>query len=110
LKNIQDENNFIVNGWKVAQKLLKWVCNSQTWNVFLNEKCSGDSPSIDCSLHDEDNSECQNEDNHDNSNVNKEKNDNKENDDDDGRNDDDNDKGGEDDEGDYNDDSDDGDY
>jgi hypothetical protein len=109
LKIIQDENNFIVNGWKVAWKLPNWVCHSQAGNVFLNEKSSGNSPSTDSSLHDEDNDECQNEDNNDNSNDNKEKNDDKGNNDDGDRNDDDYDEGGEDDESDHDDDSDDGD-
>ncbi len=77
--------------------------------MFLNEKCSGVSPSIDSSLHDEDSVECQNEDNNDNNDDNKDKDYNEENDDGDDRNDDDDDKDGEDDEGDCNDDSDDGD-
>jgi hypothetical protein len=109
LKIIQDENYFIVDGWKVAQKLPKRVRDSQVWNVFMNEKCSGNSPSIDYSLHDDDNDECQNEDNNDDSDDNKEKNDDKEKDDDADRNDDDYDKGGEDDDGDHDNGSDDGD-
>ncbi len=96
MKIIQDENKFIVNGWKITRKLPKWVHDSEAWNVLLNGKSSGKSPPIDYSLHDEDNDECQNEDNNDNSNYNKEKNKDKDNDDDDDRNDDDYYKGGED--------------
>jgi hypothetical protein len=75
----------------------------------LNKKCSGDSPSIDYSSHDEDNGECHNEDNIDDNNDNNEKINDKENDDGDDGNDDDYDKDGEDGKGDHNDDSNDGD-
>jgi hypothetical protein len=37
---IQDVNNFIVNGWKVARHILKWIHNYKTWNDFINENCS----------------------------------------------------------------------
>ncbi len=47
LKIIQDQNNFIVNGWKVAQKLPMWAHDSWALNVLLNEKSSGNSLSID---------------------------------------------------------------
>ncbi len=41
-KIIQDVNNFIVNGWKVAQHIAKWIHSDNAWNDFINENCSGE--------------------------------------------------------------------
>ena len=38
---VQDVNNFIVNGWKVAHKISKWIHSYNSWNDFINENCSG---------------------------------------------------------------------
>jgi hypothetical protein len=40
-KIIQDVNSFIVNGWKVARHILKWIHSYNAWNDFMNAKCSG---------------------------------------------------------------------
>jgi hypothetical protein len=40
-KNIQDMNSFIVNGWKVARHIPKWIHSYNAWNDFMNAKCSG---------------------------------------------------------------------
>jgi hypothetical protein len=36
LNIIHDENNSIVNSWKVTQKLCHWVCDSQAMKEFQN--------------------------------------------------------------------------
>ncbi len=41
-KIIQDVNNFIVNGWKVARHIPKWINSYKSWNDFINEHCSGE--------------------------------------------------------------------
>ncbi len=33
-KIIQDVNNFIVNGWKVARQIPKWILCYDAWNDF----------------------------------------------------------------------------
>ncbi len=40
-KIIQDVNSFIVNGWKVARQIPKWILHYDAWNDFTYEKCSG---------------------------------------------------------------------
>ena len=37
---IQDVNNFIVNGWKVARQIPKWIHGYDAWINFLDEQCS----------------------------------------------------------------------
>jgi hypothetical protein len=37
---IQDVNNFIVNGWKVARRIPKWIHGYDAWINFMDEKCS----------------------------------------------------------------------
>ncbi len=39
-KIIQDENNFVVNGWKVARHIPKRIHCYKSWNDFINENCS----------------------------------------------------------------------
>jgi hypothetical protein len=41
-KIIKDVNNFIVNGWKVARHIPKWIHSYKSWNDFINENCSGE--------------------------------------------------------------------
>ncbi len=41
-KIIQDVNDFIVNGWKVARHIPKWIHSHKSWNDFTNENCSGE--------------------------------------------------------------------
>jgi hypothetical protein len=41
-KIIQDVNNFIVNGWKVARHIPKWIHSYKSWNDFINGNCSGE--------------------------------------------------------------------
>ncbi len=40
-KIIQVMNSFIINGWKVARQIPKWILHYNAWNDFINEKCSG---------------------------------------------------------------------
>ncbi len=40
-KIIQDVNNFMVNGWKVARHIPKWIHSYDAWNDFMKAKCSG---------------------------------------------------------------------
>ncbi len=40
-KVIQDVNSFIVNGWKIAWQIPKWILRYDAWNDFMNGKCSG---------------------------------------------------------------------
>jgi hypothetical protein len=57
-KILQDVNSFIVNGWKVARQIPKWILRYDAWNNFMNEKCSGnksDSYSEGDNEYDEDN-------------------------------------------------------
>jgi len=35
---IQDQNNFIVNGWKVSRILPEWINGYDKWNAFMDEK------------------------------------------------------------------------
>jgi hypothetical protein len=35
---IQDQNNFIVNGWKVSRTLPEWMNGYDKWNAFIDEK------------------------------------------------------------------------
>ncbi len=35
-------NYFIVNGWKVAGHIPKWIHSYKSWNEFINESCSGE--------------------------------------------------------------------
>ncbi len=37
---IQDVNNFIVNGWKVAMQIPKWIYGYDAWINFMDEQCS----------------------------------------------------------------------
>jgi hypothetical protein len=39
-KIIQYVNSFIVNGWKVARRIPKWIHSFNAWNDFMNAKCS----------------------------------------------------------------------
>jgi hypothetical protein len=41
-KIIQDVNNFIVNGWKVARHIPKWIHSYKSWNDFINGNVSGE--------------------------------------------------------------------
>ncbi len=41
-KIIQDVNNCIVNGWKVARHIQKWFRSYKSRNDFINEICSGE--------------------------------------------------------------------
>jgi hypothetical protein len=41
-KIIQDVNNFIVNGWKVARHIPKLIHSYKSWNDFITENCSGE--------------------------------------------------------------------
>jgi hypothetical protein len=41
-KIVQDVNNFIVNGWKAARYIPKWIHSYKSWNDFINENCSGE--------------------------------------------------------------------
>ena len=38
---IQDVNSFIVNGWKVAWHILKWIHSYNAWNDCMHAQCSG---------------------------------------------------------------------
>jgi hypothetical protein len=40
-KIVQDVNSFIVNGWKVARQIPKWILCYDAWNDFINEMSSG---------------------------------------------------------------------
>jgi hypothetical protein len=35
---IQDQNNFMVNGWKVSRTLPEWMNGYEKWNAFMDEK------------------------------------------------------------------------
>ncbi len=35
-------NSFIVNGWKVARHIPKWIHSYKSWNDFINKNCSGE--------------------------------------------------------------------
>jgi hypothetical protein len=41
-KIIQDVNNFIVTGWKVARHIPKWIHSYKSWNDFIKENVSGE--------------------------------------------------------------------
>jgi len=35
---IQNQNNFIINGWKVSRTLPEWMDGYEKWNAFMDEK------------------------------------------------------------------------
>jgi hypothetical protein len=59
-KIIQDLNNFIVNGWKIAGHIPKWVHGYDAWNDFMNDKYSGNNSDSDSKKdYDNKDSECE---------------------------------------------------